>query len=149
MNYMKEVAQMLGVELYEEFNIDFYKDTKYRFTERGLECFSEQGKIWIHSIYIYRLFTGDYEIVKIPKPILDEAEKEYLSNIIKPFRNCVTSVTKRHCFNSHEIEYISVTYIDRLTDNLTYIFSLPNFKSGTMYKGMESGKHYTLEELGL
>ena len=147
MNYMRQVAQMLGFELEEEFKIAG-DDSKYRFTECGLEYYDELTGEWRIEVFLYKILNGTYEITKIPKPILDEKEKEYLINIIKPFRNCVTSVTKRNHFNSYEIEYISVTYVDSI-DNSTYIFSLPNFKEGTMYKGMEVGKEYTLEELGL
>lgn len=149
MKYMEQVANILGVELNEEFCINLHGSRKYRFTEHGMEDFHEPIGQWMTCDYLFSILNGTLEIMKIPKPILDAKEKEYLSAVIKPFRNCITSVTKRHYFNSYEIEYISVTYIDRLMDNSTYIFSLPNFKSGTMYKGMESGKHYTLEELGL
>lgn len=49
--------------------------------------------------------------------ILNEAERQYLSAVIRPFRDQVQSITK--------------------------------FEDSTMYKGMELGKEYTLEELGL
>lgn len=75
------------------------------------------------------------------KPILDEKEKEYLSAVIKPFKDDVESVVKEHVSDG---EYISF-YMNKSTDN----FILPNFKKGTMYKGMELDKEYTLKELGL
>ena len=149
---MKQVAKMLGVEIGEEFELKKDIGDIYRFKIMldGLFAFSPITEDWHEgNKLLVDLLLGNNEIVKIPQPILDEKEKEYLINIIKPFRNCVTSVTKRNYFNSYEIEYISVTYVDRLIDNSTYIFSLPNFKEGTMYKGMKAGKHYTLEELGL
>ena len=152
MNYMKQAAKMLGVEIGEEFELKKDIGDIYRFKIMldGLFTFSPITEDWHEgNKLLVDLLLGNNEIVKIPQPILDEKEKEYLINIIKPFRNCVTSVTKRNYFNSYEIEYISVTYVDRLIDNSTYIFSLPNFKEGTMYKGMKAGKHYTLEELGL
>lgn len=38
---------------------------------------------------------------------------------------------------------------NELKRDVFYIFSLPFFEKGTMYKGMETDKRYTLEELGL
>ena len=37
MNYMLEVAKMLGVKLGEEFEVDDYIDTKFRLMEHGAE----------------------------------------------------------------------------------------------------------------
>lgn len=74
-------------------------------------------------------------------PILDDVEKAYLSAVIKPFRNDVEYIEKR--IFSTGAEYIRIC----LTEDETVNF--PNFKRGTMYKGMEANKAYTLEELGL
>lgn len=84
MNYMKEVAQVLGAKPYEEFNISSFGSRKFRFTEQGFEYFHEPIEKWVPSGLLYRILEGVYEIVKIPKPILDEAERKYLNNIIKP-----------------------------------------------------------------
>lgn len=73
--------------------------------------------------------------------LLDEKEKAYLSAVIKPFRNDVEYIEKR--IFSTGAEYIRIC----LTEDETVNF--PNFKRGTMYKGMETSKIYTLEELGL
>lgn len=74
-------------------------------------------------------------------PILTDKEKTYLSAVIKPFRNDVEYIEKR--IFSTGAEYIRIC----LTEDETVNF--PNFKRGTMYKGMEVDKDYTLEELGL
>ena len=72
------------------------------------------------------------------EPILNEKEKEYLSAVIKPWRDKVKSIAKyRH---SVEVEYICIEL------SCKYI-GFPSFKAGTMYKGMEPGRGYTLEEL--
>lgn len=72
MNYMEQVAEMLGVKLGEEFMIDCsYK--KYVITFNGLYWLDKIKKKWIHtSDGLDDLLTGK---VKIQKPILDEAEK--------------------------------------------------------------------------
>ena len=92
MNYMKEVAKLLGVELYENFR---YESTltglskiELRFTEKYLEGYSSDINVWFNVTYetMCNLLNGEYKVVKLPKPILDEKEKEYLSYVIKPFR---------------------------------------------------------------
>ena len=74
------------------------------------------------------------------KQILDNAEKRYLENVIRPFKDRVISVIKENDFGE---DYIKIDL------NNGDIASLPNFVKGTMYKGMRSEKKYTLKELGL
>lgn len=83
--------------------------------------------------------TG-YEIVWENKEILDEKEKEYLSAVIKPFRDKVTSVVKSAWKNK---EYIVI----KMCGENDLFF--PSFKKNAMYNGMELNKEYTLKELGL
>lgn len=79
----------------------------------------------------------DLELVK---EILDETEKEYLNNVIKPFREKVTSIQKD---GNRLREYIKICI--KHDANI----GLPNFETDTMYKGMKKNKEYTLTELGL
>lgn len=74
------------------------------------------------------------------KPILDDAEKEYLKNVIKPFKSRIKYISK-------ETAYMDDYYIhiDLGNDDI----ALPFFKKETMYKGMKADKEYTLKELGL
>ena len=81
------------------------------------------------------------------EPILDEAEKQYLSAVIKPFRDKVLSIKKSSgLYASHYFDEISV-YYESFGHDLC--FDLPPFEKGTMYKGMKKDHDYTLEELGL
>ena len=73
--------------------------------------------------------------------ILDDVEKAYLSAVIKPFRKDVNSITKQE--NNRGYEWVRIM----VEDNEPLL--LPGFEKGTMYKGMEVNKKYTLEELGL
>ena len=75
------------------------------------------------------------------EPILDEVEKSYLSAVIKPFRKKVMDVVKIQYSGGRQSIRIRVSYGD--------CAELPFFKNNTMYKGMEVGKYYTPEELGL
>ncbi len=87
-------------------------------------------------------FTGTIEVENgyiVEKEILDNAEKEYLSNVIRPFRNKIKYIIK---IGSYSGEFISISLPKDDVD-------LPFFKKGTMYKGMEEDKKYTLKELGL
>lgn len=77
------------------------------------------------------------------REILDEVEKEYLRAVIKPFRKKIDYISKNiNILGYNRSEFI---YIGLRGDSMTF----PNFKKNTMYKGMMSGKEYTLEELGL
>nr|DAX35659.1 MAG TPA: hypothetical protein [Bacteriophage sp.] len=75
-------------------------------------------------------------------PIIDEKEKEYLSAVIKPFRKRIKYIKKINHSSVNNDQFLCIVLAgDRC--------GLPNFKKGTMYKGMEVDKDYTLEELGL
>lgn len=74
------------------------------------------------------------------KQILDNAEKRYLKNVIRPFKDRVISIIKENDFGD---DYIKIELKNGDFANL------PNFAKGTMYKGMRSEKKYTLKELGL
>lgn len=79
------------------------------------------------------------------KPILDNVEREYLSAVIKPYRNKVTFIAKSK--DSYEAKYfISIVVKGNYGREAIH---LPWFKENTMYKGMELSKKYTVEELGL
>ena len=76
--------------------------------------------------------------------ILDDKEKDYLRNVIKPFRKDVVSIIKHKCPPS----YFDKEFIEIWTRDDEFI-SFPLFEKGTMYKGMKTDVSYTLEELGL
>lgn len=94
---------------------------------------------------------GSYELESIltwldmehKEPILDEAERKYLSAVIRPFRDEIHEIAKHNVTNG------KYQWIDFIGKDEYAGFYLPNFKAGTMYKGMEVGRKYTLEELGL
>lgn len=78
--------------------------------------------------------------------ILDDTEKRYLSAVIKPFRNKVKYITKvsaeELCDSSDY--YLMIGFVYEYFD-----MHFPSFSKDTMYKGMEPGHKYSLEELGL
>ncbi len=93
-----------------------------------------------NKIKIIRIERQKYEKVYKKQEILDEVEKKYLSNFLKPFKNRVETIVKE--------EIDEEQYLDIYIKDEGYI-NLPNFKANTMYKGMKLGKEYTLKELGL
>lgn len=79
------------------------------------------------------------------EPNLSKAEREYLSAVIKPFRDKVKFIR----LPSYECLHLTDTCIRMYDDCGCELVKLPSFKVGTMYKGMELDRKYTLEELGL
>ena len=139
-NKMEEVAKLLELELREEFKIKGLP-ARYRITNIGLQYNSETEGVWYTSNKLLPvLLQGEISIIKVEQPILDEKEKEYLSAVIKPFRDKVISISKKSA-NYGE-------FIDILIDEAEDIY-LPYFKPNSMYKGMKLYKDYTLKELGL
>ena len=74
--------------------------------------------------------------------ILTDKEEAYLSAVIKPFREEVESIKKIDIEkDEHQLQL-------QIPNGLV-IMDFPLFKKGAMYRGMEEGRDYTLEELGL
>lgn len=74
--------------------------------------------------------------------ILDDAERRYLSAVIKPFRDKVLNVGKFINIATEE-EYIAID----IGEERNMVF--PDFEANTMYKGMILRRWYTPEDLGL
>ena len=85
--------------------------------------------------------TGYRTVYETKKEILDQEEKEYLSTVIRPFKNRVSYINK-NC-NFDEGNYLAIGIKNDST------ICLPGFKEGMMYNGMKLHKKYTLKELGL
>ncbi|HBS10670.1 MAG TPA: hypothetical protein DEA28_02975 [Firmicutes bacterium] len=119
---------------------------------RLVHCHPENKECWIYHKEIFSDKFLDQEIEIEAPDILDKEEKEYLSAVIKPFRNKIISICK-YTIKFENKENTIYYYIRIKTKSKTEIFhnefiSLPYFKN-EMYKCMENHKEYTLEELGL
>lgn len=96
----------------------------------------------------------EYDIVKVERPVkcetvferkeevLDETEKKYLTEVIRPFRKRIQFIQKKK-----EITEINPYIRIVCEDNDKLVF--PYITDNSMYKGMEVNKKYTLKELGL
>lgn len=98
-------------------------------------------------------YCKDTDIVKVERPtenlnivferkeeILNKAEKEYLSDVIRPFRNEVRGIIKEKL---NDKNWISIDFKNDAC------MDFPNLDKKDDYKNMKIGKMYTLEELGL
>ena len=135
---------------------------RYAFAEKPYWC-DEQVLCCLNKATLYKGLSDwdddlkyptnrDYDIMRVQEPfggiywerpaeILDDKEREYLSAALKPFIKKIKSIAK-YRMGCSMFEFIDV-------DMINANWSFPNFKKGTKYKGMETGKSYTPEELGL
>lgn len=87
--------------------------------------------------YVYKWLLSEYK-----ESVLNDAEREYLSAVIKPFREKIEYIRKNKSAYKDK-QFISIGFYD---DDYMYF---PFFENDAMYKCMELGRKYTLEELGL
>ena len=139
---------MFGVEVGEKFDIKSESYGKIK------NCFFGELVGMLHvpdenddkdyfkrALLLTELITGEAKIIKNTQPILDDVEKDYLKNIVKPFK--VKSIVK--LYDDRDNSY----YIRIVLNNESSIF-LPSFSiKSKMYKGMRPGEDYILEELGI
>ena len=65
MNYMEQVAQMLGVQLYEKFKI-YNSDRTFMLTDESVEVNDGEDDEWTtNSRVLNKLLNGEYIISKI------------------------------------------------------------------------------------
>jgi hypothetical protein len=92
--------------------------------------------------------------IELVQEILTEEEKNFLSTVIKPFKDRIISIRKQEKVTGAE-EFIrtgGVTGVEEFIEifhGYGYPLDFPKFEEGKYYKNMEVGKEYTLEELGL
>lgn len=140
-------------------NAEWMIKNGYKFSDLRC-CFDSSSGDIIISLYGIILARGGYipfnDFLKRwldkeheEESILSNAEKKYLSAVIKPFKNKVNFICKVNYYNNPEVDVYKAQHIViGLNDNSPEVV-LPLFKAGTMYKGMETGHVYFLEELGL
>lgn len=87
--------------------------------------------------------TGYRTVYETKKEILDQEEKEYLSAVIRPFKNRVLYIVK--VYNLYN-DYQQLLTIALKGDKF---IQFPSFEKDTMYKGMIPNRYYTLKELRL
>ena len=130
MNFVKVDAE--GLKKFDIKNKKIYSVTPI---QNGGEIFK-----WVDFVIVFE------DENKSSEPILDDAERKYLSGVIRPFRDRVVGIYK---YNSVLSNYEEIA-IDTCADyNCNHMTHLPPFKIGLMYKNMELNKEYTLDDLNL
>ena len=111
----------------------------YEETSSGIKNLFE--KQYTPPVYPYELLVdfANWLETEYKPQILNDVEKAYLSAVIKPFREEVETIEKASFEEDEQLQ---------ISDGDT-VMAFPCFEKGTMYKGMEAYKEYTLEELGL
>lgn len=119
---------------------------EWNWTDEMLEPLTEEDIKGYLEKYTkdFKNYNIKFEIKK-KESILNEKEKQYLSAVIRPFRDRVMHITK---YYEKGYQYISINVIP-IGKFYNDLIELPRFKVNTMYKGMIPHKEYTLEELGI
>lgn len=126
------------------------------------KIFINAGSIYINIFifeHIFKNVTWENSPICFREQVLNNAERKYLKNIIRPFYKNVTHI-KKECGYYDSIPYpngeqlkkklffenIEIWYLNEI--RLAQTIILPAFEKGTKYIGMEIGKEYTLDDLG-
>lgn len=140
---------MLNIEKYKDEIIEEYQNLIKKTDIDGdgnrmnkaikIIAYKHCGKTLIGASNPFKWLCEEYK-----GKILDDVEREYLSAVIKPFRNKVKYIVKISRISPPKTQYIRI-----VLDDLEFVY-IPYFNTNTgMYKGMEADKLYSLEELGL
>lgn len=137
---MKIKLRDLSLEQYKKWGNNYCKTGRcYKCMFSKVCCNIDGDNCWFFNKDLYNDKFLDQEVEV--EPILTDKEREYLSTVIKPFRDRVKYIAKYE-YDTNE-QFIEI----EINDVLPLIF--PLFEENEYYKGMEVDKKYTLEELGL
>lgn len=128
--------------------VDRCKMTCYKCAFNVSSCrLSECKGSWVNNkdMFSDKFLNQELEI-DVPD-VLTEREKEYLSNIIKPFRDKVFGIQK--IVGSDNVGYISIEVNSISSLRMSENIDLPIFPTDTMYENMRENHLYNLKELGL
>ena len=136
-------------------NAEWMIKNGYDFTKLSIELSfgSYSYKVFLDRKYIATITakgTAPFQALLLwlnqehTESILNEKEKQYLSAVIKPFRDRVLVIIKlsEDDIGMYFIEIVVDTNGGEQTIDLPYFY-------GGMYEGMEADQGYTLKELGL
>lgn len=123
-----------------------WADCLVEFDKYGDLCFVRDGAFVHYIVDLEDSAATDWEVYH--EPILTDKEKEYLGNVIRPFRDRLVCI-KKVGDSTNSFEYITIRIASSAYINSWSDIDFPYFKTKSMYKGMKANKEYTLEELGL
>lgn len=120
-----DVRYLFGVD---RRTVIFYINNKF-IGKCGGDSYLEAFALWLDHEY---------------EPTLTDVERQYLTMVIKPFRDNVKYIVKRAVDDGRYYYYLDIWFKDGSDDML-----FPRFPSNSMYVGLELEKNYTLEDLEL
>ena len=115
------------------FRIEHELDRDIKYNETGNKQFTGDILDWMAQPY--------------KGPILDDAERKYLSEVIRPFRDMVESIYKGIRYKNDYVIRVDLKFDKSKLYRKS--ISFPLIEGELMFKGMEINKFYSLEELGL
>lgn len=132
-------------------NLEFYKDEindiRISFYSQETSAAEDLGHALLDVLDKYGSATDNIlDWLCAEHRTLTEEERDYFGSIIKPFKDRVKSINKDE--TGVGTEYITVVY-KPINGGNGCLFALPEFIAGTLYRGMELNKAYTLKELDL
>ena len=87
----------------------------------------------------------DFLSLPVEEEKLDNVEKRYIKDFIRPFRDDIKYIKKVATLYTLKEQIRIIYYKNGITGEIL----LPPFPKNSMYKGMKLNKEYTLEELGI
>ena len=114
---------------------------------RWLSCSSRFEAIREHKDIFNDKFL-DQKIEIEVEDVLTNKEKDFLFSLVELFGEFGEVKKIKKCSSTTQEKEWLILGVLNITSEIEYV-SLPEFKKGTMFKGMEYAKEYTLEELGL
>ena len=87
----------------------------------------------------------DFLSLPVEEEKLDNVEKRYIKDFIRPFRDDIKFIKKVSTLYTLKEQIRIIYYKNGMTGEIL----LPPFPKNSMYKGMKLNKEYTLEELGI
>lgn len=146
---------MLNIEKHKSEIVGELKDASKRYSDIDMQLGTALRYVYdwqsddnicdYESEDIINWFLSEYK-----EPILTDEEREWLSNVIKPFRKTVVCIERRHTYYMGvEKQYIRIHFVQANDEKTDWYIDLPWFEPNTMYTGMKLEYPYNLEELGL
>lgn len=127
-----------------DWNLYVYEDKPKRLTDqftcRDSNTDTKFARIRIFK-HIFKGVTFKNSPIRFRGETLDRVERRYLKRVFSPFRRRIAYVSKHN--EKRGTQFIMAV----LKNNDRVLF--PSFKADTMYKGIEVGETYSLEDLGI
>ena len=109
-------------------------------------CIVDGKKSWLNNKDLYSDKFLDIEI-EVEETLLTPKEKEYLENVLRPFKDRIIDIRKREV-GLYWVE-INIRLKSIINEKLYDYIYLPVFEKDKYYKNLVNNKPYTKEELEL